>query len=213
MLRKLMRRLAALLGAPPRGLVLEQARAGEFFTFFQLERTCAPRPTLDGQFWHCFRPGGEKFRSLVELAVLTDSADRVVSARLGLDRAFVDHATDGVFARDIAKSYLSWSIPRPIPSAAALLIENIGDFPAAGTPMIMRSPQPRPRGSDSTGGYDVYLGRRRRVDIALERARITFANIDGRLPASEIFSADAGANVNATRPAANSSWLAIDVVT
>jgi hypothetical protein len=165
-----------------------------------------PHPE-QGWNWHCFRPSGAKFRPLVELAVMTDRAGQIVNSRLGLDRAFIDHQTDRVFARDIAKSFLLWAIANPVPDQLAALIENIADLSAAGVPTVAgprQQSQPRP---DATGGYDVYLGRKDRVEISLPRARGALTNVAGPLPARHIFTADMRVDV-AKGLAAGPSWLA-----
>jgi peptidoglycan hydrolase-like protein with peptidoglycan-binding domain len=204
--------VALFVAAPALAATLEAERKSELFTFFQLEPSCQPTPADEGRTWHCFRPSGAKFEPLAELVVLTDDTGRIVGLRLGLARMFVDHATDGVFARDLAKGFLSWAIANPVPDEAAGLIRNIADFSSAGASIDLRDPQrgrPRP---DGTGGYDVYLGRSDRVDILLPHARVTLTNVAGPLPSSRTFAVDARANtVELTKLGRTSSWLAIDV--
>src|SRR5262245_46456732 len=129
----------------------EEEQKREFFTFFHLERTSEPVPTDRGGEWHCFRPSSPKFRSLVELAVLTEAGGRIVRSRLGLARAFIDDRADDVFARDIAKSFLRWAAPKPVPEHVAALIENIAEFSASRATIIMREPQHERPPADNTG--------------------------------------------------------------
>src|SRR5947209_15745185 len=121
MFRKVLRLFLATVvtGAPAGAGTLEDERKSEFFTFFHLQPSCEPSPADLGRSWHCFRPSGPKFEALVEVAVLAGESGRVVRSRLGLARTFINRRADGVFARDIAKSFLLWAFPKPIPAQAA----------------------------------------------------------------------------------------------
>jgi hypothetical protein len=83
---------------------LDQARETEFFRWFHLEQTEVKQ--AGGQKVVAFKPGGGKFRALVTLNVTTDGRDRLQALDLVLARAFVDDPRDGVFARDMVKSFL-----------------------------------------------------------------------------------------------------------
>jgi hypothetical protein len=103
------------------------------------------------QTWQSFRSSGPSFHSLVEVDVLTDQDGTIRAARIGLDRSFINDPGSGVFARDIAKSFLGWSVRDPSPQIASL-IANLADLSGAGATVIMRgSATPPP--PDKTGLY------------------------------------------------------------
>ena len=93
------------------GSDLKAALSQEFFRWFHLERYEPPQALADRRTWHGFHPSGEKFQALVTVNLETDAADRIIDAKLCLDRAFVEHPKDGAFARDITASFLRWGIP------------------------------------------------------------------------------------------------------
>jgi hypothetical protein len=220
MLRSLITAIAPMLrrllgpGAP-RARTLEAERKEHFFSWFHFDPLGDPAPASSGRAWHCFRPNGEAFRSMVELDVLIDRSGRILESRLGLDRSFADHPRNGIFARDLVKSYLQWGLTDPAHPEARPLIENIANPAAAGAPLLIhaRAMPPAP-GEDTTGGYLVYLGRRRSTEAILGNSKLTIANLSGPFPDREIFAAPdrseeprPSALPNAQRP----SWLRLDI--
>jgi hypothetical protein len=167
---------------------LDDERGGHFFSWFHLEPLGNPAPTGSGRAWHCFRPNGEAFRAFVELDILIDQAGRILESRLGLDRAFLDHPGNGVFARDLAKSYLQWGLAEPARSQARGLIDNIASQAGSGTPVLVRADSSPPApGEDPTGGYLVYLGKRTAVEAVVGDSKLTLENIPGPFPDRHIF--------------------------
>ena len=220
MLRSLIAALAAKLrgvlqpGSSARERTLDHERSGHFFSWFQLDPIGDPAPAASGRTWHCFRPNGEAFRALVELDVLIDTSGRILESRLGLDRAFADHPRNGVFARDLAKSYLQWGLSRPLDAQARTLIDNIANPAAAGVPVLMRAGAVPPApGVDMTGGYLVYLGRRTSAEAIFGNSKLTITNLPGSFPDRQIFAGSrsdtprSDAQANARRP----SWLRLDI--
>jgi hypothetical protein len=203
--------------SPARTLAAE--RTGHFFSWFHLDPLGDPVPASSGRTWHCFRPDGAAFRAFVELDVLIDASGRILQSRLGLDRAFADHPRNGIFARDLVKSYLQWGLAEASAGEARTLIENIGHPAAAGVPVLIRrdSVPPTP-GEDTTGGYLAYLGRRASAQAVFGNSKLTIANLNGAFPEREIFAADIGTNAgtdtprpNAHRAAQRPSWLRLDI--
>lgn len=188
--------------ATPMPLNLQTEQGSDFFTFFNLEPVGAPISAGGSQAWHSFRPSGAVFRKLVELDVLTAANGTIVAAYLGLDRSFIDNPGNGIFARDIAKSFLTWAVGKPSPQIGNL-IANLADPAAAGTVVIMSGPAPAPPPSDTTGGYGVYLGREQRASFADGGVTFAFTNFPGTLPTERAFEAAAGQT--------GSGWLRIDV--
>jgi hypothetical protein len=220
MLRSLIAALAAKLRGVPRpgssgpGRTLALERKGHFFSWFQLDPVGEPAPASSGRNWHCFRPNGEAFRTLVELDVLIDAAGRILEQRLGLDRAFVDHPRNGIFARDLAKSYLQWGLSGPLDAPARTLIDNIANPAAAGVPVLIRArAMPPAPDLDTTGGYLVYLGRRTSAEAIFGNSKLTITNLPGTFPDRHIFTGsrsdarEPDAQANARQP----SWLRLDI--
>ena len=220
MLRSLIAALAAKLRGVPRpgssagGRTLAQERKGHFFSWFQLDPLGEPAPASSGRSWHCFRPGGEAFRALAELDVLIDASGRILEQRLGLDRAFADHPRNGIFARDLAKSFLQWGLSEPLDASARTLIDNIANPAAAGVPVLMRARAVPPAPAlDTTGGYLAYLGRRTSAQAIFGNSKLTITNLPGSFPERHIF---AGPRSEAPRPDAQAnaqqpSWLRLDI--
>jgi hypothetical protein len=225
MLRSLIAAMAARLrphrgsGPSPPARTLAAERKGHFFTWFHLDPLGDPVPAASGRTWHCFRPDGAAFRAFVELDVLIDASGRILQSRLGLDRAFADHPRNGIFARDLVKSYLQWGLAEAAGSEARTLIENIGHPAAAGVPVLIRSDSVPPTpGEDTTGGYLAYLGRRASAEAVFGNSKLTIANLNGSFPERQIFAADIGTDIStdAPRPHAHQaaqrpSWLRLDI--
>jgi hypothetical protein len=230
MLRSLIAAIAARLrhaarmrghrGTASAARTLAAERTGHFFSWFHLDPLGDPVPAASGRTWHCFRPDGEAFRAFVELDVLIDASGRILQSRLGLDRAFADHPRNGIFARDLVKSYLQWGLADVSGGEASTLIENIGNLGAAGAPVLMhRDSAPPPPGEDTTGGYLAYLGRRASAEAVLGNSKLMIANLNGVFPERQIFAADIETNAigtdaprpNAHQAAQRPSWLRLDI--
>jgi hypothetical protein len=186
---------------------LQSELQSDFFSFFHLAPAGDPIAVAGGQAWHSFRPSGPAFHALVEVDVLTGSTGTIAAASLGIARSFINDARNGVFARDIAKSFLAWAIRSPSPQIGNL-IANVADFARSGTPVIMRGSVPAPPPPDTTGLFDVYLGNAAGATITDGGITLTFTNFAGVLPAARIFDA-AAAPAAAGDEAAG--WLRIDV--
>jgi len=233
MLRSLIAAIAAWLrrhrgsGPSPSARTLAAERKGHFFTWFHLDPLGDPVPAASGRTWHCFRPDGAAFRAFVELDVLTDASGRILQSRLGLDRAFADHPRNGIFARDLAKSYLQWGLAEASGAEARTLIENIANFAASGAPVLVRrGSAPPPPGEDTTGGYLAYLGRRASAEAIFGNSKLTIGNLDGAFPDRQIFATAIGTDTgtdpgtdpgtdgprpNAPHAAQRPSWLRLDI--
>jgi hypothetical protein len=186
-------------------LILQNELGSDFFRFFHLESTGT---TASGaQTWHSFRPSGPTFHALVEVDVLAGADGAISAASIGLERSFINDSRNVVFARDIAKSFLAWTIRSPSPPTGNL-IANIADLSRAGGTIILREPHARPPPPDTTGAYAVYLGRVQRASIADAGLTLTFTNFPGTLPSARIFAADTASPQGAGNGA---GWLCIDV--
>jgi hypothetical protein len=153
------------------GSRLEDAKRTDFLTFFQLEATGAVFATEEN-YVVGFKPEGDQFGEFVSVLVTFDTDKRIVALDLVLGRPLVDHKTNGVFARDIAKSFLRSAIPEEDEGAIADLVNEI-EFPPAGSGKRVVTARPHPKlPSKQTPGYLVYLGKRSLFEQTLTRCRL-----------------------------------------
>ncbi len=194
--------------AGSQGGALAAARDSEFFKWFHLTPSHAPLPAAGGQ-WMCFRPESAEMRPMVEIAALTDGADRILASRLSLDRRFID-GRSAPFARDIAKSFLQWAGPRPRGPQLALIIGHmeVPTFGLRGGTVLYGAGAPKaPAQPDETGFLDAYLGRRTQAEFAEGGAQVRAVNVAGVLP-DPAASVEPVATPGASPPA--EAWLSIE---
>ncbi len=138
------------------GSRLEEAGRSEFFRWFSFAEVGAAKDE-GGNTIISFRPEGEKFHDLVKLEAALDEKNRIISLSLRLLKSFVDHNRDGIFARDISKSFLRSALPQTAGGSITALADEIEwrhDFS-----VIARSSQPELPPQPSAG-FLAYLGRR-----------------------------------------------------
>ena len=137
---------------------LDQAKETGFFRWFHLEETNVNR--AGAQAVVAFKPSGEKFRPLVTLNATTDGQDRLQALELVLARVFVDDPRDGVFARDIVKSFLLAVFGDSGDPGLQDLINEIQYLLFHGPGVIGRTPPADIKLPKApTRCYQVYLGR------------------------------------------------------
>src|SRR5580658_3992168 len=90
------------------GNTLDNAKKTDFFQFFHLEQT-GESAVKDGKII-VFQPSGEKFHDLVRVYMTVDSKALIQGVELELSRSSVDSPSDGIYARDIAKSFLQAAV-------------------------------------------------------------------------------------------------------
>lgn len=160
------------------GHTLGDAVHQDFFRWFHLVRYEDPRMLADGATWHGFRPEGAAFRDRVTLNLETDRAGCIADAKLCLDRAFIEHAKDGAFARDIAASFLNWVLPGPAQAGLGGFLEELGDL---GPNVIRFKGAPSPAApSPPSALYRVYLGADKDADLALPGCALRITNLQAR---------------------------------
>jgi hypothetical protein len=137
------------------GETLDQAKQTEFFRWFHLDETGRTARVVH------FKPSGDKFHNLVTLNLALDTRGRLAGAELILLRSFVDSGRDGMFARDIAKSFVRVVTPAEERDTVADLLAEIEQPPAnlSQTLIVGTRTTPRPP-AKSTPGYQVFLGQR-----------------------------------------------------
>lgn len=160
------------------GRALTRAVDHEFFRWFHLVRYEAPRGLADGATWHGFRPEGARFRDLVTVNLETDRVGIIADAKLCLDRAFIEHAKDGPFARDITASFLRWVLPEPVQNDLGDFLQELGDL----GPNVIRfkgAPTPIPPAQPSAL-HRVYLGQDKDAALDLTGVTVRLTNLQAR---------------------------------
>lgn len=205
------------------GASLEQARASEFFRWFHLIEV-SKGTTIDcdaqkgeGQVRHRFRPSGSTFGELVDLTVGVSGDGNVCTACLGIDRGFIADSRIRPFARDIAKSFLSWVLPLDACNALAPEIAAISQFCDGESVVLARTdavPTPgRPCGNRLAGGVaDVFIGNAAHFEQNIGRTRIAVANRIEPFPSSDV-SASSDTTLHGVSGDAPDVWLRLEVST
>jgi hypothetical protein len=135
---------------------LDQAKQTEFFQWFNLEQTDLTR--TGGNAVVSFKPSGKKFHYLVTVKVTTEAGGRILSVEMALARSFIDDPQDGIFARDIAKSFLQTALPAPRDREMSDLINEIEHQGASTMTIIKRGGHEPKLPEKPTPGYLTYLG-------------------------------------------------------
>jgi len=159
------------------GSELSHALDRDFFRWFHLERSEPLQVLADGNTWHGFRPSGAKFQALVTVNLETDAADRIIDAKLCLDRAFIEHPKDGAFARDITASFLRWALSEAQQGAIADFLNELGDL-GPNVIRLARTAMPPPRSPGPL--HRVFLGRDKAAELALPGALLRLTNLQAR---------------------------------
>ena len=160
------------------GRALTKAVDHEFFRWFHLVRYEAARDLADGATWHGFRPEGAKFRELVTVNLETDRAGCIADAKLCLDRAFIEHAKDAPFARDITASYLRWILPEAAQREVGGFLQELGDL---GPNVIRFKGAPAPvAAAEPSALQRVYMGRDRDAAVELGDIVLRLTNLQAR---------------------------------
>ena len=95
--------------------------ASDFFKFFHL----TPAGPANAQRTTDFRPSGPQFQLLARVSVTLDAQGKITAITLVVLRSFIDDSLNGPFARDIAKSYLSWALPPDARRRARALTDSL----------------------------------------------------------------------------------------
>lgn len=175
---------AVLLGFGGFGDSLESVKQTNFFQWFCLEQTGQARDEQGREIIE-FRPSGEKFRQFVSLKVTRQSGGQMVAMDLTLDRDFINSSGDGVFAADIAKSFILSAVSSEAKDQVKGLADEIefGSYRRSGRPVLLHSEhrsaaipgQPSP-------GYATYLDSQPQWRLALPGVELSLQNenLNGR---------------------------------
>jgi hypothetical protein len=155
---------------------LEDVKQTDFFKYFGLVEDGA-RAQTGGFTVVNFRPRAGNFRQLVNVAVTLDGAGVIRAMELTLERSFVDDAAQGIFARDISKSFLRSAIPREDQPGINDLANEI-EFPKEmkGYNIVRARPDPK-LPAQPTKGYMVYLGKLPLQEQVLAKSRVRLENV------------------------------------
>jgi hypothetical protein len=129
------------------------------YTWFQLAQV--GEPVQQDKHWiTSYKPGGEAFRSLTTLEAETDEDGMILSLRLLLARSFIGSPTNGIFASDLAKSFLRIAVPAPDNDLVASLADEIELRAGTSRPLIVRedSPLGKPPAGRPSKPYQVFAG-------------------------------------------------------
>jgi len=138
---------------------LAEIQKTDFFNFFNLAET--HREAAGGGTQKIvFQPTGEKFHDLAIVTVTINSHSLVQQIDLALKRSFIS-GRDGIFAADIAKSFLTAAPPRPDADALTMLANEI-QYRARSSQTMIVGPgyKPPPLPDPPTPAYQTYAGER-----------------------------------------------------
>jgi hypothetical protein len=171
---------AARLGSSPErefdgflGQTRESVEKSGFFSWFHLEKASEPETRSD-RITVSYRPSGDKFHDVVVVEVTTRSDQAVAAMALRLDRAFID-GPDGIFARDIAKSFLRDALDTEDADELADLINQI-EFGGVSARPVLTARTPPPMPSRPVLGYDTFLGGPKPFVRAVSSGIVSLAN-------------------------------------
>lgn len=122
---------------PILGHTLVQALRTDLFTHFSLEEEA---PSANGT--HTYRPHADLFKYLVVVTVSTNG-DKIDSMKLNVARTFVEDTANGIFARDLTKSFLLEAVPPADQFRYTGFLDSLWKRVPGGGP-----------------GYEVYLGKK-----------------------------------------------------
>jgi hypothetical protein len=175
--------LVVALGAMPSfgnlGDSIESAQNTDFFRWFSLVKVGSSRDSSNREVIE-FQPDVEKFRKFVSLKLTRDSTGHLLAAELTLDREFISSPENGVFAADIAKSFLLDAIPRKeVPKVKTLADEiQIGSYQSSGRPVIVRAGTTPQLPKDASPGYETYRDLRQQWLLPLKAMHLSLENKD-----------------------------------
>ncbi|HVJ43137.1 MAG TPA: hypothetical protein VM639_16665 [Dongiaceae bacterium] len=165
----------AIFGARPETLL-----HSPFFTAFRFVEYESAQAIGAGRTWRGYRPCAPHLADGATLNLEIDAEGGVDQLTLCLDRGSVDGAVDSRFARDLAASFLVWSLPEADRAAIGDLIEEIGDRTRSGAaaPPVSdtRAAATLPR--FPSAGYRVFLGHQGNFDQDLPDSQLRIVNLN-----------------------------------
>jgi hypothetical protein len=159
---------------------LDEATRSDFFRWFELEPVARPDARTTS-----FKPSGPSFRDLATVTVRTGDADRIAAIELVIARSFIEDPQQGMFAADIAKSFLGAALTATKRAHMQHLIDTIAEGGTYARPILTAAPR---GGRDlqierESAPYQVWLGRNRHWRRPFDTVLLELENLeDGRRP-------------------------------
>lgn len=158
------------------GTQIEDAQRQDFFSFFRLLEA-GRTEGKDGSTMITFKPlNSPKFKDLATVHATTDKGGKILAIDLQLARSFIEDRTNGIFARDIAGSFIS-GVAGTTDTAAVKDLVNEIKFPkdTGGTLILTGTPPPKVP-DQPTDGYSTYLGKRKDFEQILTGKTLSMEN-------------------------------------
>jgi hypothetical protein len=152
------------------GKTLDEAKKTDFFQFFNLAQT-GETASKDGKKI-LFQPSGPKFHDLARVYMQLDKNNQISGAELELKRSFVDSGQDGIYARDIAKSFLTVAASPQDRDQLQKLISEIDQPTGTDRPVIAHPDSLKTPVGPPSEGYLVYLGKRDSFQLTLKHGQV-----------------------------------------
>jgi hypothetical protein len=154
---------------------LAEIQKDSFFTWFHLGET-GRQPVASGGEQIVFQPTGEKFHALAIVTVVVNSQMAVQQMDLALKRSFISGG-NGIFAADIAKSFLHGAPPHTDAEQMTTLANEVQAGASSSQTVIVGPGYQRPTVPDTpTASYEVYNGRRKSTSRTLTYCNFRIAN-------------------------------------
>jgi hypothetical protein len=165
------------------GMRLDEVTHTGFFQWFHLE----PAGQLDAHTTS-FKPSGPDFHELVTVTARTDDAGGVVAIELAIARSFIEDPRQGMFAADIAKSFLAVALAAPDREHMQHLIDTIGYGGTYARPILTAASRARELQIErASAPYLVWLGQNPRWRRPFDTVLLRLENVvDGPAPSLRI---------------------------
>jgi hypothetical protein len=156
------------------GMPLDEAARTEFFQWFHLEPTDRPDARTVS-----LKPGGSDFRELVTVTARTDDINRITAIELVLARSFIEDPRQGMFAADIAKSFLAAALAPPDRAHMQHLIDTIAHGGTYARPILTAMPRDQNLEIErESAPYQVWLGRNPRWRRPFDTVLLRLENVE-----------------------------------
>jgi hypothetical protein len=140
---------------------LAEVQKNSFFGWFHLGETRREPLANDGQKID-FHPTGERFHDLAMVTATGDADTLIQRIELVLERSFIASPRDGVFASDIAKSFISASLPQSDAEELSTLAREIVQRTRSSQLVIVGPGYELPKVPDRpSAAFETYAGVRR----------------------------------------------------
>ena len=140
-------------------MTLEAAQKTSLFTWFSLDQVGEPEKS-PAETLTRFQPSGPAFHDLVRLEVGTNAGGLIRALCLHLARRFIEDPAQGIFAADLAKSFLQAAVPTADRSLRDSLANEISGRARTNRPVIVAggAPPSDPLTGPPSRAYRVYRG-------------------------------------------------------